>query len=180
MCLIPPSLPLQTKCHRYWPGAECIVYGEIAVEMMSEKEKEDWTVREFKLSMVRNCDRAEQYDLYAKSSFIHTLISLSLPPLPPLSLSLPPPPLNSPSSSPSPSLPLLSLLTSLPLLSLPLSLSPSLSLSLSLSPLFLSPEYRRKDLALSYNSSLHPGQTTECQKHPLELWTLSGLLEILY
>ena len=42
----------QTKCHRYWPGAECIVYGEIAVEMQSEKEKEDWTVREFTLSMV--------------------------------------------------------------------------------------------------------------------------------
>ena len=28
------------------------MYGEIAVEMLSEKEKEDWTVREFKLSMV--------------------------------------------------------------------------------------------------------------------------------
>jgi hypothetical protein len=48
-----PSMSIhQTKCHRYWPGAECIVYGEIAVEMLSEKEKEDWTVREFKLSMV--------------------------------------------------------------------------------------------------------------------------------
>ena len=43
----------QYKCHRYWPGAECIVYGEIAVEMMSEKEKEDWTIRELKLSIVR-------------------------------------------------------------------------------------------------------------------------------
>ena len=42
----------QTKCHRYWPGMEVQVYGDIAVEMKSEKDKEDWTIREFKLSMV--------------------------------------------------------------------------------------------------------------------------------
>lgn len=30
------------------------MYGDIAVEMLSEKEKEDWTVREFKLSLVRH------------------------------------------------------------------------------------------------------------------------------
>ena len=46
-------LTSQTKCHRYWPGIECIVYSDIAVEMVSENEKEDWTVREFRLSMVR-------------------------------------------------------------------------------------------------------------------------------
>ena len=45
-------LPLQTKCHRYWPGTEPSVYGDIAVEMISEKEKEDWTIREFRLSVV--------------------------------------------------------------------------------------------------------------------------------
>ena len=45
---------LQTKCHRYWPGTEPSVYGDIAVEMISEKEKEDWTIREFKLSVVRS------------------------------------------------------------------------------------------------------------------------------
>lgn len=42
----------QTKCHRYWPGTEPSVYGDIAVEMISEKEKEDWTIREFKLNVV--------------------------------------------------------------------------------------------------------------------------------
>ena len=44
---------MQTKCHRYWPGTEPSVYGDIAVEMISEKEKEDWTIREFRLSVVR-------------------------------------------------------------------------------------------------------------------------------
>ncbi len=29
------------------------VYGDIGVELVSEHEKEDWTVREFKLSSVR-------------------------------------------------------------------------------------------------------------------------------
>jgi len=29
-----------------------MVYGEIEVEMQSEKEKNDWMVREFKLSIV--------------------------------------------------------------------------------------------------------------------------------
>ncbi len=29
------------------------MYGDIAVEMLSEKDKEDWTIREFKLSLVR-------------------------------------------------------------------------------------------------------------------------------
>ena len=54
MCMDCTSpLTSQTKCHRYWPGIECIVYSEIAVEMVSENEKEDWTVREFRLSMVR-------------------------------------------------------------------------------------------------------------------------------
>ena len=28
------------------------VYGDIAVEMISEKEKEDWTLREFRLNVV--------------------------------------------------------------------------------------------------------------------------------
>ncbi|XP_064396511.1 phosphatidylinositol phosphatase PTPRQ-like isoform X3 [Halichondria panicea] len=42
----------RTKCHRYWPGTDPSVYGDIAVELISEHEKEDWTVREFKLSSV--------------------------------------------------------------------------------------------------------------------------------
>ena len=48
----PLSSCSQTKCHRYWPGTDPSVYGDIAVELISEKEKEDWTVREFKLSAV--------------------------------------------------------------------------------------------------------------------------------
>lgn len=40
----------RTKCHRYWPGTEPSVYGDIAVEMIDENQKEDWTVREFSLS----------------------------------------------------------------------------------------------------------------------------------
>ena len=54
-------LCLQTKCHRYWPGTELIVYGDIAVEMLSENDKEDWTIREFRLSLVyRLASREEE------------------------------------------------------------------------------------------------------------------------
>ena len=40
---------MQTKCHHYWPGMEPQTFGDIQVSMVSEKEKEDWTVREFEL-----------------------------------------------------------------------------------------------------------------------------------
>ena len=43
----------QTKCHRYWPEpGESVMYGDISVQPVSEKAKEDWTVREFKVSQV--------------------------------------------------------------------------------------------------------------------------------
>ena len=42
----------QTKCHRYWPGTQSEVYGDITVEMMSEKELADWTFRELRLTKV--------------------------------------------------------------------------------------------------------------------------------
>ncbi|XP_019860969.1 PREDICTED: receptor-type tyrosine-protein phosphatase F-like [Amphimedon queenslandica] len=40
----------RTKCHRYWPGAQPEVYGEINVDMLSETEKSDWIVRKFKIT----------------------------------------------------------------------------------------------------------------------------------
>ena len=44
----------QTKCHRYWPGSQPEVYGEINVDMLSEKEFSDWIIRKFKLSKVKS------------------------------------------------------------------------------------------------------------------------------
>ena len=45
---------MQTKCHRYWPGSQPEVYGDITVEMSSEKELNDWIVRTFELTKVTN------------------------------------------------------------------------------------------------------------------------------
>ena len=42
----------QTKCHRYWPGSLPEVYGDVTVEMLSEKENNDWITRKFELSKV--------------------------------------------------------------------------------------------------------------------------------
>ena len=44
----------QTKCHRYWPGAQPEVYGEINVDMLSETEKSDWIVRKFRITKVND------------------------------------------------------------------------------------------------------------------------------
>eukprot|EP00731_Ephydatia_muelleri_P029842 Em0021g365a len=41
----------RTKCHRYWPEpGEPHMYGDINVEPVSEKAKEDWTIRELNVS----------------------------------------------------------------------------------------------------------------------------------
>jgi len=42
---------VQNKCHHYWPGMEPALHGEVSVVMQSEKESEEWTVREFVLSL---------------------------------------------------------------------------------------------------------------------------------
>ena len=48
---LPP--PPQTKCHRYWPEpGEPHTYGDVNVEPVSQKAKEDWTVRELNVSQV--------------------------------------------------------------------------------------------------------------------------------
>ncbi|XP_077450227.1 receptor-type tyrosine-protein phosphatase O isoform X2 [Stigmatopora argus] len=40
----------RVKCDHYWPfGDEPVTYGEIGVEMLSEKEAPEWTVRKFRL-----------------------------------------------------------------------------------------------------------------------------------
>lgn len=44
---------LQVKCDHYWPYTDApVTYGEITVEMLSEKESPEWTVRNFRLSYV--------------------------------------------------------------------------------------------------------------------------------
>jgi len=42
---------VQNKCHHYWPGMESALHGEVSVVMQLEKETEEWTVREFILSL---------------------------------------------------------------------------------------------------------------------------------
>ena len=41
-----------------------MVYGEIEVEMQSEKEKNDWMIREFKLSIVSQKGRGLMIDRF--------------------------------------------------------------------------------------------------------------------
>lgn len=44
----------QVKCDHYWPFTdEPVMYGEISVEMLSESESPEWTVRKFRLGYVR-------------------------------------------------------------------------------------------------------------------------------
>ena len=44
---------MQVKCDHYWPFTdEPVAYGEIAVEMLTESESADWTVRNFRLNYV--------------------------------------------------------------------------------------------------------------------------------
>ena len=51
----PHCPPPQTKCHRYWPEpGEPHMYGDINVEPVSEKAKEDWTIRELNVSQVNS------------------------------------------------------------------------------------------------------------------------------
>ena len=41
------------KCDHYWPFTdEPVMYGEISVEMLSESESPEWTIREFRLGYV--------------------------------------------------------------------------------------------------------------------------------
>lgn len=43
----------QVKCDHYWPFTdEPVMYGEISVEMLSESESPEWTVRKFRLGYV--------------------------------------------------------------------------------------------------------------------------------
>ena len=43
----------QVKCDHYWPFTdEPVVYGEISVEMLSESESPEWTIRKFRLGYV--------------------------------------------------------------------------------------------------------------------------------
>lgn len=44
---------VQVKCDHYWPFSdEPIMYGEVSVEMLSESEAPEWTVRKFRLGYV--------------------------------------------------------------------------------------------------------------------------------
>lgn len=41
------------KCDHYWPFTdEPVMYGEISVEMLSESESPEWTIRKFRLGYV--------------------------------------------------------------------------------------------------------------------------------
>ena len=41
------------KCDHYWPFTdEPVMYGEISVEMLSECESPEWTIRNFRLGYV--------------------------------------------------------------------------------------------------------------------------------
>lgn len=41
------------KCDHYWPFTdEPVLYGEISVEMLSENEAPEWTIRKFRLGYV--------------------------------------------------------------------------------------------------------------------------------
>lgn len=43
----------QVKCDHYWPFTdEPVMYGEISVEMLSESESTEWTIRKFRLGYV--------------------------------------------------------------------------------------------------------------------------------
>lgn len=43
----------QVKCDHYWPFTEePIAYGDITVEMISEKEQDDWACRHFRINYV--------------------------------------------------------------------------------------------------------------------------------
>lgn len=47
-------LPVQVKCDHYWPFTEePVAYGEITVEMLSETDSPEWTIRNFRLGYVR-------------------------------------------------------------------------------------------------------------------------------
>ena len=41
---------VQNKCHHYWPGMDSTRHGDVTIIMQSEKEGENWTVREFILT----------------------------------------------------------------------------------------------------------------------------------
>lgn len=44
---------VQVKCDHYWPFTdEPVMYGEVSVEMLSESEAPEWTVRKFRLGYV--------------------------------------------------------------------------------------------------------------------------------
>ena len=44
---------LQVKCDHYWPFTdEPVMYGEVGVEMLTEIEFPDWTIRNFRLGYV--------------------------------------------------------------------------------------------------------------------------------
>jgi len=43
----------QVKCDHYWPFTdEPVLYGEVSVEMLSEAESPEWTIRSFRLGYV--------------------------------------------------------------------------------------------------------------------------------
>lgn len=51
--ILPLGILSQVKCDHYWPFTdEPVSYGEITVEMLSESESPEWTVRNFRLGYV--------------------------------------------------------------------------------------------------------------------------------
>lgn len=51
---------VQVKCDHYWPFTdEPVMYGEVSVEMLSESEAPEWTVRKFRLGYVSFAFRSQ-------------------------------------------------------------------------------------------------------------------------
>lgn len=56
---------LQVKCDHYWPFTdEPVMYGEISVEMLSESESPEWTIRSFRLGYVSGDESMSELSNY--------------------------------------------------------------------------------------------------------------------
>uniref|UniRef100_A0AAZ3QHT1 Tyrosine-protein phosphatase domain-containing protein n=1 Tax=Oncorhynchus tshawytscha TaxID=74940 RepID=A0AAZ3QHT1_ONCTS len=69
----------RVKCDHYWPFTdEPVTYGEISVEMLSESESPEWTIRNFRLGYVSGSTASQDKQTTLISNLMGDNISVSL------------------------------------------------------------------------------------------------------